>query len=49
MDAFEDNTFGDFEKDPVADFLQREQDQLAGLQDNFGKLFNTCHLFKTRC
>ena len=24
------------EKDLVADFLMREQDQLAGLQDNFG-------------
>lgn len=25
------------EKDLVADFLKREQDELADLQDNFGK------------
>lgn len=32
MDGFGDN-FDDTEVDPAADFLAREQDQLAGLED----------------
>lgn len=35
MDAFEDNTFGGQpESDPAAEFLAREQDALAGLDDD---------------
>lgn len=34
MDAFEDNNFGQPESDPAADFLAREQDALAGLDDD---------------
>lgn len=34
MDAFEDNTFGQVESDPAAEFLAREQDALAGLDDD---------------
>lgn len=34
MDAFEDNTFGQPESDPAAEFLAREQDALAGLDDD---------------
>lgn len=34
MDAFDDNTFGQPESDPAAEFLAREQDALAGLDDD---------------
>lgn len=38
MDAFDDNNFGQpdtaAESDPAADFLAREQDALAGLDDD---------------
>ncbi|KAK0162825.1 hypothetical protein PV327_006569 [Microctonus hyperodae] len=33
MDAFGDNFTNDIEVDPAAEFLAREQDQLAGLED----------------
>lgn len=33
MDAFGDNFTNDVEVDPAAEFLAREQDQLAGLED----------------
>lgn len=33
MDAFGDNFTNDVEIDPAAEFLAREQDQLAGLED----------------
>lgn len=33
MDAFGDNFVIDSEVDPVAEFVAREQDQLAGLED----------------
>lgn len=34
MDAFEDNTFGVPESDPAAEFLAREQDAMAGLDED---------------
>lgn len=33
MDAFGDNFTSEQEVDPVAEFVAREQDQLAGLED----------------
>lgn len=36
MDAFGDN-FDQTEVDPAADFLAREKDQLAGLEDELGE------------
>lgn len=33
MDAFGDNFVNESEVDPAAEFLAREQDQLAGLED----------------
>lgn len=53
MDAFEDNTFGQPESDPAAEFLAREQDALAGLDDDLaiksemeqpGLLIDTGHM-----
>lgn len=37
MDAFEDNTFGQTESDPAAEFLAREKDALAGLDDDLSE------------
>lgn len=34
MDAFGDNNFDQSEVDPAAEFLAREQDALAGLDDD---------------
>lgn len=34
MDAFDDNTFGQPESDPAAEFLAREQDAMAGLDED---------------
>lgn len=36
MSAFGDDNFDDNEVDPAADFLAREQSQLAGLEDELG-------------
>ena len=36
VDELNDNEAADGEKDLVADFLMREQDKLAGLEDDFG-------------
>ena len=37
MSDTEQQITGEATSDPVADFLAREQDQLAELDDNFGK------------
>jgi len=36
IDGLDDAGTADGEKDLVADFLMREQDKLAGLEDDFG-------------
>ena len=38
IDGLTDPGAADGEKDLVADFLMREQDKLAGLEDDFGTL-----------
>ncbi|XP_066602793.1 clathrin light chain isoform X2 [Prorops nasuta] len=48
MDAFGDNFVNVSEVDPAAEFLAREQDQLAGLEDEIPPVYNTSLASSTR-